>query len=193
MPDQKSGEENKSQKKLNPKQERFVLEYIKCNEGRKACELAGYKTSNASNTASSLLRNPLVLTEIQRQKALLKHELLKDRQTFLCEVTELKALCLEQKRIGDLVKLLNLEAEVLNLKKPDQQTGNVNIFQHIQGAKDFLSTLPEHKDAFKGTNVTDAVVDMPRTENVEPSGYTAQETGNPVRAEDSASTTVIDI
>lgn len=133
-----AGKETKYQK-LTPKQERFIIEYIKCNEGKKACILSGYKESNAYNTASNLLKNPIVVKEIQRQKALLHKGLLKDRSVFLTEVEELKAMCKEKGRVGELIKLLTLEASVLGIDKRDVAVNTTNIFNAVDSAKSFLN------------------------------------------------------
>jgi hypothetical protein len=82
----------------------------------------------------------------------------------------MKAELKESKRYSDLLKLYNLEAEVLQLKKESTQPG-VNIFQNItEDARKFLSTLPEHRDAFKGTNVEEGIITSPYTQSGQEEG-----------------------
>ena len=165
---EKAGKETKTQK-LTPKQERFIIEYIKCNEGKKAAVLSGYKESNAYSTASTLLKNPIISQEIARQKALLHKGLLKDRSTFLVEVENLKALCMEKGRVGELIKLLTLEASVLGIDKRDVSVQTTNIFNTMDTAKAFLN-------GFKDTNAEKAHEGSTQAEIVEPSPITTQAT-----------------
>ena len=179
------GKETKSQKKLNHRQALFVANYIKSGNGRLACEQSGYTNKDLSGTAYQLLRNPRIIKEIEAKKANLHTELLKDRSTFLAEVTSLKQLCLDSKRIGDLVKLLNLEAEVLNLKKPDNQQ-QINIFSAMDSAKAFLN-------AQEGGEKKETIEDIAQAEIVEPVPTTAQTSDMPVCGEDTQSEPVNDI
>ena len=149
---EKSGEKTKHQKKLNYRQELFVSNYIKCGNARLACEQSGYTNKDLSGTAYQLLRNPRIIKEIEAKKASLHKELvLKDRSTFLSEVESLKATCLEKGRVGELIKLLTLEASVLGIDKRDVSVQTTNIFNTMDTAKAFLN-------GFKDTNAEEAVV-----------------------------------
>jgi phage terminase small subunit len=181
----KSGEENKSQKPLNTRQERFVMEYIKSGNASLSAELAGYSKASSNDKGCLLLKDPRISRQIQAYKDNSKKEMLKDRQTFLAEVSNLKQLCLDSKRIGDLVKLLNLEAEVLNLKKPDNQQ-QINIFSAMDSAKAFLN-------AQEGGEEVKTREDIAPAEIVEPCPILATENAMHTQGEDTLVEPVNDI
>jgi hypothetical protein len=52
---------------LTAQQELFIEEYIKCRKGAEAARRAGYAPSSARVTASKLLTNANILTEIQER------------------------------------------------------------------------------------------------------------------------------
>lgn len=60
---------------LNPRQQKFVLEYLKCGEGRKAAIAAGYSASNAEFQASRLLALPKIKAHVTKKHAKLMDKL----------------------------------------------------------------------------------------------------------------------
>jgi len=66
---------------LNPRQERFVAEYLKDGNGTAAANRAGYAKSSAAVQAHRLLKNEYVLEEIRAHRARVqeRHEALGDK------------------------------------------------------------------------------------------------------------------
>lgn len=71
---------------LNPLQEKFVLEYVKCGNQADAYIAAGYKVANrnvAASNANTLLRNPKIWAAIRKMQDDLSHEVLVSKSWVL--------------------------------------------------------------------------------------------------------------
>lgn len=99
------GEEKKSEK-LNPKQERFAVEYIKDMNMTKAAERAGYSDKSAKMHGSRLLTNAKVREKVAELEAEVKNEAIATAQEveeFLSaamrgELTEEKSYISDKKK-----------------------------------------------------------------------------------------------
>ena len=98
--------EEKKSEKLNPKQERFVIEYIKDMNMTKAAERAGYSEKSAIMHGSRLLRNAKVREKVAELEAEVKNEAIATAQEveeFLSaamrgELTEEKSYISDEKK-----------------------------------------------------------------------------------------------
>jgi phage terminase small subunit len=152
---QKSGEENKP--KLRPRHALFVKHYIDTHNQSEAVRLSGFKCKDPSKTATYLMKRPDIIGEIRVQEELLHKSLSKDKPTFLRELQDLKRRAREKNKIDSEIKIAMLEAQILGLTKEEPQAVT-NIFQNLANAKEFISSIPEHRDAFKDTIAVEAVV-----------------------------------
>lgn len=130
-------------KPLNGRQERFCIEYVKCPNATQAAILAGYSKDTAKEQGYKLLKDIRISSLITTKKNELHKVLLKDRSTFLSEVGELKALCRDKGRINELIKLMQLEADVLSLTKPDQSSQQINVFGSLERLEKVLAEKKE--------------------------------------------------
>jgi phage terminase small subunit len=174
---QKSGEE-KQIPKLTNRQSKFIDLYISNNHcGSDAVLGAGYKQKkNPSNTACFLLKNPLIRAEIDRRTQELVKATQMDKPTFTLLIhKELKNAKQETTR----ARLLQLLGDTLGHTKQSEPAQNVNIFQNLANAKEFISSIPEHRNAFKDTISSDATLVSPDTRSGQEGGkQSAPETAN---------------
>lgn len=165
---QVGGGKEKNNKPLNDRQVQFCLEYIaNSGNGRQAAIKAGYKEATANDQARLLLKDSRVSSYIKSKQAKLHTAILKDRNTFLTEVEELKTLCRESKRIGELIKLMSLEASVLGIDKKEVASTTNNIFASVDAAKSFLLGNSD-------TNAIEPPLHMGKLEIVDSSHTTTQ-------------------
>lgn len=129
-------------KPLNGRQERFCIEYVRSNNATQSAINAGYKPEHAREKGYCLLKDPRISSYISIEKAKLKKELLKDRSTFLSEVSDLKQLLKEKGRFGEVVRLLDLEASILGLNK-EQQAQQINVFGSLSKIEQLLEEKKE--------------------------------------------------
>lgn len=98
--------EEKKSEKLNPKQERFAIEYIKDMNMTKAAERAGYSDKSAKMHGSRLLTNAKVREKVAELEAEVKNEAIATAQEveeFLSaamrgELTEEKSYISDEKK-----------------------------------------------------------------------------------------------
>lgn len=130
-------------KPLNGRQERFCIEYVKTNgQGKLSAVNSGYAPDSADERACLLLKDSRIQKEIARLKANLKQELCKDKNTFLSELSQMKQLCLEKGRYGEVCRLLDLEASILGLNK-EQQAQQINVFGSLSKIEQLLEEKKE--------------------------------------------------
>jgi len=135
----------KKEKPLTFRQERFCIEYTgRCNgNGTQAAINSGYKPEHAKERAYQLLKDDRIATLINTQRAQIKREISKTKDVFLIEVNELKALCREKNRLNELIKLMQMECDILGLSANDDASKTtVNVF----GGLDRLEALIRAKD-----------------------------------------------
>lgn len=98
--------EEKKSEKLNPKQERFAIEYIKDMNNTKAAERAGYSKKSAYMHGSRLMNNDKVRERVAELEAEIKNEAIATAQEveeFLSaamrgELTEEKSYISDEKK-----------------------------------------------------------------------------------------------
>ena len=98
------------EKKVNPKQRKFIKEYIKTGNATQSVLKAGYKTKNPEVSASQLLRNANVQDEIKNvlDKAGLTDEYLAEGLKFAIE----KGLASERRTLSDGIRSIELAARL---------------------------------------------------------------------------------
>lgn len=74
---------------MNPRQQKFIDEYIKCSNATQAAINAGYSVKNAASIGYENLRKPYILAEVERRLAELKSERTADVQESLETLTKI--------------------------------------------------------------------------------------------------------
>lgn len=99
---------------LNPRQDRFVREYLKDLNGKQAAIRAGYSPRTAESQASDLLRVPKVRGEVDRLKAARANKLELTADRILLEVARIA--------LFDPRKLVNDDGTARDITKLDDDT-----------------------------------------------------------------------
>lgn len=123
---------------FNSKTKMFVEYYLNechCN-GTKSAEKAGYK--NPINASRRLLQNPTIKNYIIDRQADQARRVQLSKPQFLSKLQRLEAELTKAGRLGDRVKLLSLEADVLGLCKEDNKQ-QINIFGSLDKALDAIA------------------------------------------------------
>lgn len=80
-------------RKLTPKQEKFIQEYLVDHNGTQAAIRAGYKARSAKSTASYLLTNPDLLARVHEAQAAQAKQLCVDKNFVLMELLDTYRCC----------------------------------------------------------------------------------------------------
>ncbi len=78
---------------LRPKQVAFVLEYVRCKDGREACIKAGYSPKYADSAAFQLLRNPYVQQAIQKSLEEIRQRKMLTAEKILMDIAQVGEMC----------------------------------------------------------------------------------------------------
>jgi phage terminase small subunit len=130
-------------KRLNPRQEKFVREYVKTGNGRKSYEKA-YGVSAAVNanavdaSASALLSSPKVAPVIAavRARALSRHDVTVD--TILNDLEEDRAFARSCEQAGAAVSATTTKARLLGMIVDRKETGAPGEFAALDTVKAIL-------------------------------------------------------
>jgi phage terminase small subunit len=119
---------------MRPRWARFISEYIKCGSGTAAAKAAGFRESSAARTAKTLLKNPMVMAEIDR----LRKEIMAEGKYGLLramkEIEDAMEFARMTKNATALANLLQLRAKIngLIIDKMDHRiSGNFQL--NIEG------------------------------------------------------------
>ena len=142
--------------RLQPRQKKFIQEYIKDNNGTEAVKRAGYSPNGAHVRSYNLLRHPVVSQAIQI--------LNQDCQKKLSELKSLNAINKESillglanditiaDRVSDKIAGRLGQAKILGLTK-DIQVNQVSVFSNITTKQSRVDDI----------NYTDITTDTPKT------------------------------
>jgi hypothetical protein len=140
-------------KKIKPgsRIDRFVRNYVETGHQLSQSVIkAGFKAKDPSNTGCALMKRPHVIKAIQEYTEVYKASFLKDKPTFLSELAELRERAKQSGRIGDEVKVRQLEAEIMGLKATENQQ-QINVFGNI----DSMLRQLQDRESKEGLDIID--------------------------------------
>ncbi len=112
---------------LNPRQDRFVDEYLLDGNGTQAAIKAGFSPATAAQQASRLLRNAKVQQAIGERQRQLAEKRQWDRERVVAEAEENLAGAREAKQFGSANGALELIGRVTGLLNEKQQQQSVTV------------------------------------------------------------------
>ncbi len=112
---------------LNPRQDRFVDEYLLDGNGTQAAIKAGFSPATAAQQASRLLRNVKVQQAIAERQGQLAEKRLWDRERLVAEAESNLHLAREHKQMGSANGALELIGRVTGLLNEKQQHQTVAV------------------------------------------------------------------
>jgi phage terminase small subunit len=103
---------------LNAKQQRFVDEIVNgAPTATKAAIAAGYSEASASNTASALMRNPLVVEAIDEAQAKLRDSKGYSIEKALADLEDAAKMATEKKDAATLARVAVEKSKLFGLQK----------------------------------------------------------------------------
>ncbi len=112
---------------LNPRQDRFVDEYLLDGNGTQAAIKAGFSPATAAQQASRLLRNVKVQQAIGERQRQLAEKRQWDRERLVSEAESNLHLAREHKQMGSANGALELIGRVTGLLNEKQQQQTVTV------------------------------------------------------------------
>ena len=112
---------------LNPRQDRFVDEYLLDGNGTQAAIRAGYSPKTAYSIASENLRKPDIQQAIAERQRQLAEKRQWDRERVVAEAEENLAGAREAKQFGSANGALELIGRVTGLLNEKQQAAQVTV------------------------------------------------------------------
>lgn len=93
------GNEKRSKKKLNPRQERFCREYIIDYNATKAAIRAGYSEKTAYSMGSENLKKPEILSFVRELQAQQAERLCVTKQWVIVQLVQVYKRCMQQEEV----------------------------------------------------------------------------------------------
>lgn len=126
------------EKKLTPKQELFVSEYLKTGSAKEAAERAGYSEKTARTTGARLLTNDAVVRALEERQNRRNAVLMLEEDFELKRAVELLDMCMKPTQVVDM------------FGKPvkDKETGKFVMAFDSKGANNALQTIAKLRGKF---------------------------------------------
>lgn len=126
------------EKKLTPRQELFVSEYLKSGNAADAARKAGYKERYAKTSARQLLQNTTVSRALEARRARRNATLELEEDFELKKAVELLNMCMKPEQVVDM------------FGKPvvDKETGKFVMSFDSKGANTALQTIAKLRGKF---------------------------------------------
>ena len=157
---------------MNDRQRAFVREYLVDHNGKHAAIRAGYSPKSAEATASTLLKNPAVESELAKQRAVQINRLELKADEVLNEVRAIAFAALEKGsliRAKEKIRALELLMRHLGLLEP-QAAGDLHIHAYL--TPQVLARMPQDQLdelgelALRVRQVLDRMAQMPAPKRV---------------------------
>lgn len=125
-------------KKLTPKQQRFVSEYLQTGNATEAAKRAGYSEKTAFRIGAENLQKPAISRAIERAQERRNDRLELDEDFELKRAIELLDMCMKPKQVVDM------------FGKPvkDKETGKFVMAFDSKGANTALQTIAKLRGKF---------------------------------------------
>ena len=125
-------------KKLTPKQQRFVSEYLQTGNATEAAKRAGYSEKTAFRIGAENLQKPAISRAIERAQERRNDRLELEEDFELKRAIELLDMCMKPKQVVDM------------FGKPvkDQETGKFVMAFDSKGANTALQTIAKLRGKF---------------------------------------------
>ena len=131
-------------KPLNPRQERFVSEYVKTGIASRSYRLAGYQNTtreSLDNAASRLLGHVGIKAAIrQKRRAMLKRSDI-TLEKLLSDAEDARKLALAEKQASAATGATQLQAKLVGLLVDRRETGQPGDFQGMSSADDVVAAV----------------------------------------------------
>lgn len=115
---------------LTPKQQLFIAEYLKDNNGARAAEAAGYSKQNARSQAYQLLNHqPAVITALEEERKKLQVATQYNAERAMAEAEDAMTFALQTENANAYVKAVELRAKLTGLMIERHDVRQAGSFQ----------------------------------------------------------------